>query len=117
METTYIPAAPREPGIWTMPDGAAYYQFLIRRTTTTSLSADAIHQLGVEEVSKDEAEMLCKCFMESLHGTVCDLVIESLVANARSELGCMLKSVVPVILKDRIHRLAARLNRRNRGRL
>jgi uncharacterized protein (DUF885 family) len=58
METTYIPAAPREPGIWTMPDGAAYYQFLIRRTTTTSLSADAIHQLGVEEVSKDEAEML-----------------------------------------------------------
>jgi len=58
MEVTYIPAAPREPGLWTLPDGAAYYQFLLRRTTTTNLSADAIHRLGVEEVSKDEAEML-----------------------------------------------------------
>jgi len=58
METTYIPAAPREPGLWTMPDGPTYYQFLLRRTTTTNLSADAIHQIGVEEVSKDEAEML-----------------------------------------------------------
>lgn len=58
MEVSYIPAGRTEPGIWALPDGAKYYQFLIRRTTTTGLTADQIHQIGLEEVKKDEADML-----------------------------------------------------------
>jgi len=58
MEGTYIPAGRTEPGISAIPDGARYYQFLIRRTTTTNLTADQIHQIGLDEVKKDEAEML-----------------------------------------------------------
>lgn len=39
-----------EDGIWRLPDGKAYYQFLLRTHTTTDLSADEIHQIGLAEV-------------------------------------------------------------------
>lgn len=58
LQVTYIPAGRTDPGIWALPDGAKYYQFLIRHTTTTDLTADQIHQLGLDEVKKDEAAML-----------------------------------------------------------
>ncbi len=58
LEVTYIPAGRTDPGISSLPDGAKFYQFLIRRTTTTNLTADQIHQIGLDEVKKDEAEML-----------------------------------------------------------
>jgi uncharacterized protein (DUF885 family) len=58
LQVTYIPAGRSDPGIWALPDGQKYYQFLIRRTTTTDLTADQIHQIGLEEVTKDEAAML-----------------------------------------------------------
>jgi len=58
LEVSYIPAGRAEPGIAALPDGAKYYQFLIRRTTTTNLTADQIHQIGLDEVQRDEAEML-----------------------------------------------------------
>jgi uncharacterized protein (DUF885 family) len=58
LEVSYIPAGRAEPGISSLPDGAKYYQFLIRRTTTTDLTAEKIHQIGLDEVKRDEAEML-----------------------------------------------------------
>ena len=58
LEVSYIPAGRDQPGISALPDGAKYYQFLIRRTTTTDLTADQIHQIGLDEVKRDEAEML-----------------------------------------------------------
>jgi uncharacterized protein (DUF885 family) len=58
IETSYIPAAPAEPGISALSDGAKYYQFLIRRTTTTDLTADQIHQIGLDEVKRNEADEL-----------------------------------------------------------
>ncbi len=58
LEVTYVPAGRAELGISSIPDGAKYYEFLIRRTTTTKLSADQIHQIGLDEVKRDETEML-----------------------------------------------------------
>ncbi len=58
LEVSYIPAARQQPGISALPDGAKYYQFLIHRATTTSLTADQIHQIGLDEVKRDEAAML-----------------------------------------------------------
>jgi uncharacterized protein (DUF885 family) len=58
LEASYVPAGRTDPGISALPDGAKYYQFLIRRTTTTDLTADQIHQIGLDEVKKDEAAML-----------------------------------------------------------
>jgi uncharacterized protein (DUF885 family) len=58
LEVSYIPACRDTLGIDSLPDGAKYYQFLIRRTTTTDLTPDKIHQIGLDEVKRDEAEML-----------------------------------------------------------
>jgi uncharacterized protein (DUF885 family) len=58
LEVSYIPACRDTLGIDSLADGAKYYQFLIRRTTTTGLTPAQIHQLGLDEVKRDEAEML-----------------------------------------------------------
>jgi uncharacterized protein (DUF885 family) len=58
LEVSYVPAGRTEIGISSLVDGPKYYKFLIRRTTTTDLTADQIHQIGLDEVKKDEADML-----------------------------------------------------------
>ncbi len=58
LEVSYIPACRTDPGIWALPDGAKYYRFLVRHITTTDLTPEQIHQIGLEEVKKDEAAML-----------------------------------------------------------
>jgi uncharacterized protein (DUF885 family) len=58
LEVSYVPAGRAVPGISSLPDGARYYKFLIHRTTTTDLTAEQIHQIGLDQVKKDEAEML-----------------------------------------------------------
>jgi uncharacterized protein (DUF885 family) len=58
LEVTYIPAGREQPGISALPNGKKYYQFLLRQTTTTDLTADQIHQIGLDEVKKDETEMM-----------------------------------------------------------
>jgi uncharacterized protein (DUF885 family) len=44
--------------VWSLPDGDKYYAFRVRQSTTTDLTPDQIHQIGVDEVKRDEAEML-----------------------------------------------------------
>jgi uncharacterized protein (DUF885 family) len=58
LEVSYVPAGRANSGIGSLSDGAKYYQFLIRRTTTTDLTADQLHRIGLDEVKRDEAEML-----------------------------------------------------------
>ena len=58
LQSTYIPAGRTEPGAWSLPDGDAYYAFRVKRSTTTDLTPDQIHQIGLDEVARDEAEML-----------------------------------------------------------
>ena len=58
LEVSYIPAGRDEPSLSALPDGKKYYAFLIRRITTTDLTAEQIHQIGLDEVKRDEAEML-----------------------------------------------------------
>jgi len=44
-------------GAWRLPDGEAYYAWRIRNQTTTDMSADAIHQIGLSEVARIGAAM------------------------------------------------------------
>jgi uncharacterized protein (DUF885 family) len=52
MVREYVPAS--RPGLaWrTTPDGEASYRFLVRRETTTDMTPDQIHKLGLEEVAR-----------------------------------------------------------------
>ena len=58
LKAQYIPKARIEPGIWSIPDGDAYYSFRVRQSTTTAKTPDEIHKIGLAEVQRDEAEML-----------------------------------------------------------
>lgn len=58
IEVSYIPAGRTEPGISALPDGAKYYQYLIRHSTTTNLTAEQIHQIGLDEVKRNEDDEL-----------------------------------------------------------
>jgi len=54
---TYLPAAPTEVGIGRWPDGEKIYAFCVRRNTTTDITAEQAHQLGLSEVARIRAEM------------------------------------------------------------
>lgn len=44
-------------GAWSLPDGAAYYADRLKSSTTTSLTADQIHDLGLQQVAAIRSEM------------------------------------------------------------
>ncbi len=44
-------------GAWKFAEGSDYYAFALRRTTTTRLTADEIHQLGLREVARIQHDM------------------------------------------------------------
>lgn len=54
----YAPHGRIEPGIWALPDGDKRYRYEVRRMTTTDLTPDQIHEIGLKELRKTEAEML-----------------------------------------------------------
>lgn len=53
----YIPACRTTDGISAIPDGRAYYDYLIRQWTTTDMGAEEIFDLGMSEVNRIEKEM------------------------------------------------------------
>ena len=58
LQVAYIPNGRKEPGASALPNGEAYYAFRIRESTTLNKSAAEIHQIGLDEVKRDETEML-----------------------------------------------------------
>ena len=53
-----LPEATHDAGIWRIPNGEAIYAANLRSNTTTQYSADQIHETGLAEVDRIEAEML-----------------------------------------------------------
>ncbi|KRA59175.1 hypothetical protein ASD79_10750 [Caulobacter sp. Root655] len=54
----YIPGARRSLAAYDLPDGKAYYQSKIGEFTTTDLTPEQIHQIGLTEVAKIRGRML-----------------------------------------------------------
>lgn len=57
VQDDYLPAASNVVGIGTRPGGKAYYAFQARSYTTTDLTPDQIHQIGLDEVARIRARM------------------------------------------------------------
>ncbi len=67
--------ATNDAGIWRIPDGDRIYAAALHSNTTTDLSADAIHEIGLSEVARIELEMDAILTAQGLtEGTVSDRV-------------------------------------------
>ncbi|MCD4701978.1 MAG: DUF885 domain-containing protein [Candidatus Aegiribacteria sp.] len=49
--------APIEVGVWNLPDGEAYYNYLLHHYTSTDMTADEIHELGKQDLERIHDEM------------------------------------------------------------
>jgi uncharacterized protein (DUF885 family) len=49
--------ATADAGVWKLPDGEAYYGWLLKQGTNTTLSAEEVHQMGLEQNKAIEARM------------------------------------------------------------
>ncbi|MDH2469648.1 DUF885 domain-containing protein [Acinetobacter baumannii] len=58
IQKDYLPYGRQHEGIWSLPNGEELYRFYVENNTTTSESPETIHQLGLKEVARIEAEML-----------------------------------------------------------
>src|SRR5690606_37332242 len=54
----YVPAARESVGASELPDGAAFYDFMLGLMTTTDLTAAEIHEIGLKEVARIRTEMM-----------------------------------------------------------
>jgi uncharacterized protein (DUF885 family) len=54
---TYLPSTRESIGFCELPDGKAWYAFKVKRSTTTEMSPEEIHQLGLREVKRIRHEM------------------------------------------------------------
>ncbi len=52
-----LPKTQGNRGVWALPDGEALYAYLVRMHTTTDMTPAQVHQLGLSEVARIEAEM------------------------------------------------------------
>lgn len=55
--TEYLPGTRDTVGLGALPGGAEWYAFLVRQNTTTELTPEQIHQIGLDEVARIQAEM------------------------------------------------------------
>jgi uncharacterized protein (DUF885 family) len=54
----YVPKGRSEPGVWSLPNGAEIYAFRVKESTTTNLTPEEIHQVGLGQVKEIESRML-----------------------------------------------------------
>lgn len=57
LATEYLPQLPVSPAAADLPDGRQFYADQLREYTTTELTGEQIHQIGLDEVAAIEAEM------------------------------------------------------------
>lgn len=55
--TEYLPACRDTDGLTALPNGAAWYAYDVRQSTTSELTPEQIHQVGLDEVARLQAEI------------------------------------------------------------
>ena len=62
--------ATQDDGVWKLPDGDAYYRFCVKNSTTTDMSPDQIHELGLKHVGLLQQDMHGIMKQVDFHGTL-----------------------------------------------
>ena len=81
---TVRPRATSNDGVWRLPNGDAYYAYRVRQSTTTDLTPDQIHQIGLSEVARIQGEMEVIKRQVGFNGTLQQFFAE-LKSNSRFE--------------------------------
>jgi len=58
VKNDYAPKGRTEMGVWSLPSGDKRYEFDVRQLTTTSLTPEQIHQMGLKQVDEIDAQLL-----------------------------------------------------------
>ena len=72
--TTYVPHARTALAVTTLPDGKAYYEYLVHHFTTTSMSPAQVHARGVERMAQIHRQMLTALNDAGFHGSLKDFL-------------------------------------------
>ena len=72
IRTEYLPKANASLAATSMPDGQAYYKAMIEKYTTLDLTAQEIHQIGLREVARIQAEMEATKERAGFNGTMAE---------------------------------------------
>jgi uncharacterized protein (DUF885 family) len=74
--STYLPKARTALAVTTLPDGQAYYAYLVRHFTTTQMSPQQVHQLGLEKMGQIRQQMLDAMAQTGFSGDLQDFLRE-----------------------------------------
>ncbi len=80
---SHLEVATGDHGVWKLPDGEAFYAHQLRHYTTTEMSAEEIHRLGLEQVASIEGEMREILVAEGVEATEIGAAMESLIEDER----------------------------------
>ncbi|OBP16103.1 hypothetical protein A5320_01385 [Rheinheimera sp. SA_1] len=63
-----LPQTTTDDGVWKLPNGEAYYAYMLKEHTTTDLTPAQIHQLGLDEVARIQQQMLTTLQAQGISG-------------------------------------------------
>jgi uncharacterized protein (DUF885 family) len=63
-----LPQTTTDDGVWKLPNGEAYYAYMLKQHTTTDLTPAQIHQLGLDEVARIQQQMLTTLQAQGISG-------------------------------------------------
>lgn len=72
LENEYAPAARAGLGLRSVPNGEALYRYLVRSYTTTDMTPEQIHELGLQEVARIRAAMEREIQASGFRGSFAD---------------------------------------------
>jgi uncharacterized protein (DUF885 family) len=70
VQAEYLPKTRGTFGISNLPNGSAWYEYLVKSQTTTTLTPEEIFQLGMEEMHRIKSEMERMSFDSGFHGNL-----------------------------------------------
>lgn len=71
----YMPGARATTGARDLPDGTAWYRDQVKEFTTTDLTPEAIHQIGLKEVARIDADLRAAMLQSGFKGEYKDFLV------------------------------------------
>src|SRR5689334_3961152 len=78
-----LPKTTTDDGVWKLPNGDEFYSYTLRSNTTTNLPPNEVHELGLGEVTRIEAEMRALLDANGFAGQPIRVAMDALTKDPR----------------------------------